>query len=56
MYYLVEEDVRGLVPALDRICMEAANAVKQGYRLIVLSDRKADHDRVAIRSVIYFSS
>ena len=42
----------GLLPALDRICEEVEQAIADGYALVVLSDRKAGHDRVAVSSLL----
>jgi hypothetical protein len=38
----------GLEKAINRICEEADAAVSRGARLIILSDRAADHARVAV--------
>ncbi|MCA8995380.1 MAG: glutamate synthase large subunit [Planctomycetaceae bacterium] len=42
----------GLLPALNRVCEEAEQAIADGYALVVLSDRAAGHDRVAISSLL----
>jgi glutamate synthase (NADPH/NADH) large chain len=42
----------GLLPALDRICAEAEQAVDDGFTLIVLSDRAIAHDRVAVSALL----
>jgi glutamate synthase (NADPH/NADH) large chain len=42
----------GLVAALDRVRAEASSAIAEGYSLIVLSDRNAGEDRVAISSLL----
>ena len=39
--YPVEEGADGFLPAIKRICLEAAEAANSGYKLIILSDRKA---------------
>jgi glutamate synthase domain-containing protein 2/glutamate synthase domain-containing protein 1/glutamate synthase domain-containing protein 3 len=44
----LSEGEAGLEPALDRICSEAEAAVSQGARLVILSDRAVDHQRVAV--------
>jgi glutamate synthase (NADPH) large chain len=46
------EGTGGLLPALDRICAEAEKAIWDGYSLIVLSDRKADSNRVPISTLL----
>lgn len=42
----------GLTKALDRICIEATEAAKTGYTLVVLSDRLAGPERVPISSLL----
>lgn len=48
----VSEGSSGLVRALDRICTEAADAIEDGFDFIVLSDREAGRDRVAMSSLM----
>jgi len=48
----VTEGSDGLVRALDRICTEAADAIEDGFDFIVLSDRAASRDRVAMSSLM----
>ncbi|XP_033120494.1 putative glutamate synthase [NADPH] [Anneissia japonica] len=50
--YPVADGCDGLVPALDRICNNASEAVDDGYPLLVLSDRKAGRDRVHVSSML----
>ncbi|KAJ8315663.1 hypothetical protein KUTeg_007813 [Tegillarca granosa] len=50
--YPVEQGVDGLVPTLQRICTEAAEAAKNGYQLIVLSDRKISKNYVPAPSLL----
>jgi glutamate synthase (NADPH/NADH) len=47
--YPVDQDINGLVPAIDRLCEEAAKAVQDGFTFLVLSDRKAGKQFVPIR-------
>ena len=42
------EGEAGLEPAIDRLCAAADAAVAQGARILVLSDRTLDHERVAV--------
>ena len=51
MVYPVTDGADGLVPALDKLCSQAAKAAESGYTLIVLSDRFADKLHVPIRWV-----
>ncbi|MFP4223462.1 MAG: glutamate synthase large subunit [Phycisphaeraceae bacterium] len=46
------ESASGLRGALERICAEASEAIADGYQLIVLSDRAAGAERVALSSLI----
>ncbi|KAJ4952649.1 hypothetical protein NE237_029481 [Protea cynaroides] len=43
---------RGLEETLDRICLEALNAIKEGYTTLVLSDRGFSSNRVAVSSLL----
>jgi glutamate synthase (NADPH) large chain len=46
------EGVKGLLPAIERICREAESAIDEGYALVVLSDRAAGPDRVPIPALL----
>ncbi|HET9163330.1 MAG TPA: glutamate synthase large subunit [Solirubrobacterales bacterium] len=46
------EGAAGMEPALERACRAAEESVASGAALIVLSDRAADRDRVAIPSLL----
>ena len=46
----------GLGPALDRLCREAAGAVDAGRNILILSDRKAGADRIAIPALLACSA
>lgn len=50
--YAKSEGIAGLQPALDRICSEARQAIKDGYSLIVLSDRELGPDRIPVSSLL----
>jgi glutamate synthase (NADPH/NADH) large chain len=50
--YSKKEGVAGLQPALDRICAEARKAIKDGFSLIVLSDRKISAERIPVSSLM----
>ncbi|GAA5912483.1 hypothetical protein JCM8208_006614 [Rhodotorula glutinis] len=47
-----DEGVAGYAAALDRICAEVTEAVEQGVRVVVLSDRALSADRVALSSAV----
>ncbi|MEI6541090.1 MAG: glutamate synthase central domain-containing protein, partial [Planctomycetota bacterium] len=50
--YPKSEGIGGLRTALDRICKEARDAIRNGFSLIVLSDRKISADRVPVSSLM----
>lgn len=50
--YPKEEGTKGLEMTLDRICAEANEAIKEGYTLLVLSDRAFSSTRVAVSSLL----
>lgn len=43
---------KGLEDTLDRICAEAREAIKEGYTILVLSDRAFSPNRVAVSSLL----
>ncbi|XP_021843075.2 glutamate synthase 1 [NADH], chloroplastic isoform X1 [Spinacia oleracea] len=43
---------KGLEQTLDRICAEARDAIKEGYTVLVLSDRAFSPSRVAVSSLL----
>ncbi|HPM43094.1 MAG TPA: glutamate synthase-related protein, partial [Candidatus Omnitrophota bacterium] len=52
-------DVRkknGLALMINKICKEAANAIKQGYTFIILSDKGTDRNHSAIPALLAISS
>ncbi|XP_069156175.1 uncharacterized protein [Procambarus clarkii] len=50
--YPVSEGVQGLIPALDRVAAESCRAAKEGYQLIVLSDKKAGPSRLPVSTLL----
>ena len=50
--YPREEGEAGLVSTLDRITAEAEKAIREGYALIILSDRAASGDRVPVSMLL----
>jgi len=50
--YPRSEGDAGLRPAIDRICREATEAIRDGFSLVVLSDRAIGPDRVPICSLL----
>jgi hypothetical protein len=49
--YAANEGADGLLPALKRICQQAADAARKDYKLIILSDRIAGPEWVPVGSV-----
>jgi glutamate synthase (NADPH/NADH) large chain len=52
MSWPAEKGAEGLGPALDELCAKAERAVRDGINIIILSDRMAGSDRVAIPSLL----
>ncbi|MEK6237098.1 MAG: glutamate synthase-related protein, partial [Planctomycetales bacterium] len=46
------EGAKGLLPALDRICKEAEQAIDDGYSVVVLTDREIGPDRVPVSALL----
>lgn len=46
--FSLESGADGLVPALQSVCQQAAEAANQGYQLIILSDRSVGANNVPI--------
>ncbi len=50
--WAIGEGAAGMEAAIDRICAAAEQAADEGIRLLILSDRAADHERVAIPALL----
>ncbi|MBL8814490.1 MAG: glutamate synthase large subunit [Planctomyces sp.] len=50
--YPKSEGAAGLQPALKRICQEARDAIRNGFGLVVLSDRAISADRVPVSALM----
>jgi len=50
--YEKSEGASGLSKALDRICAEATQAIRDGFSLVVLSDRNISADRVPVSALL----
>ncbi len=46
--YPADQGAAGMEPALDRLCQTAEKAVREGYNILILSDRGMDADHIAI--------
>jgi len=52
----VEEGVEGMGPALDTLCERAESAVRNGYNIIILSDRLVSAERLDIPTLLALSA
>ncbi len=52
MLFTVSDGAEGLQRSLDELCQRARDAVKDGYSILILSDRGVDHDRAPIPSLL----
>ncbi|KAK3092132.1 hypothetical protein FSP39_025440 [Pinctada imbricata] len=52
MVYLFSNGVDGMVPALKEMCKQAATAVEEGYKIIVLSDRMVSKDFIPVPALL----
>lgn len=52
MVFAASEGVKGLFRAINRVCDEACVAAKNGYTLLVLSDRSAGRDYIPISAAM----
>ncbi|HUX13975.1 MAG TPA: glutamate synthase large subunit, partial [Spirochaetia bacterium] len=50
--YPVNKGVAGLRACLDRICLEAEEAIAGGYGMVILTDRAADRERVPVSALL----
>ena len=50
--YPAEQGVLGVAGALETICADAETAVRQGFNVLILSDRTMDETRLAIPAVL----
>ncbi len=46
--YSAEQGADGMEPALAAVCAQAEEAVREGYNILILSDRNMDADHIAI--------
>jgi glutamate synthase (NADPH/NADH) large chain len=56
MTYAEEEGAAGMEPALARLCGEALKAVRDGYNILILSDRQLGRSRIAIPALLATSA
>jgi glutamate synthase (NADPH) large chain len=56
MYYRADGQPGSLKKALDRVCRYAADAVEDGFEVLVLTDRSIDSEHAAIPSLLFVSA
>ncbi|MET0067008.1 MAG: glutamate synthase large subunit [Candidatus Thiodiazotropha sp.] len=56
MVYPASDGVAGMRPALDALCELAESKVREGYNILILSDRKVDADNIAIPALLATSA
>ena len=56
MTYAASEGEAGMEPALQKLCEAAEQAVRAGYNILILSDRKVDADNIAIPALLATSA
>ncbi|HUZ18648.1 MAG TPA: glutamate synthase-related protein, partial [Spirochaetia bacterium] len=52
MTFPAERGAEGLVRCLSRLCEESESAIRDGYSLVVLTDRNASRDRVPVSALL----
>ncbi|MFC1620883.1 glutamate synthase large subunit [Candidatus Omnitrophota bacterium] len=55
-FFDAQSGKEGFVRSLDRICFEAEYAIKKGYAFIILSDRGASKDNIALPALLATSA
>ncbi len=50
--YPIERGANGMARALESLCREAADVVRRGYNILILSDREIDADHIAIPALL----
>ncbi|OLL24012.1 putative glutamate synthase [NADPH] [Neolecta irregularis DAH-3] len=50
--FFKHEGSQGYIAALDHVCEAVAQSISDGYKVVILSDRNIDHDRVPLSSLL----
>jgi len=50
--YAATQGAAGMQPAIEALCQQAEQAVDDGFNILILSDRKADVDHIAIPALL----
>src|SRR5690606_33930761 len=56
MCYPAEQGATGMEAALTRLCDEAETAVREGFNILILSDREMSREKVAIPALLATSA
>ena len=56
LLYPATDDAEGMEPALQKVCAEAEQSVRDGYNIIILSDRKVDEEHIPIPALLAVSA
>ena len=56
MVYRAETGAEGMEPALDRLCSDAEQAVRDNFNILILSDRNTNRDHIAIPALLATSA
>ena len=56
MVYRAETGADGMAPALDRLCADAEQAVRDNFNILILSDRNTNRDHIAIPALLATSA
>ena len=56
MVYLAETGAAGMAPALERLCLDAEQAVRDNFNILILSDRNTNRDHIGIPALLATSA
>jgi glutamate synthase (NADPH/NADH) large chain len=56
MVYRAETGAEGMEPALERLCSDAEQAVRDNFNILILSDRNTNRDHIAIPALLATSA
>ena len=56
MVYLAETGADGMAPALERLCLDAEQAVRDNFNILILSDRNTNRDHIGIPALLATSA
>ena len=54
--YPADRGAEGMAPALETVCREAEETVREGYNILILSDRNTDADHIPIPALLATSA